>query len=40
MGIIYVRLMAFKSTTMYLPGSRLGFKSIHFIADKVGDLSL
>jgi hypothetical protein len=35
-----VRSMAFESVTMFLPGSRLVFRSLHFVADKMGDLSL
>jgi hypothetical protein len=37
---IYVRLMAFRSTSMFLPGKRLVFGSLLFIADKFEDLSL
>jgi hypothetical protein len=37
---IYVRLMAFESTSNFLPGSRLVFGSLLFIADKTGDLRL
>jgi hypothetical protein len=37
---IYVRSMEFDSTNKFLPGSRLVFGSLLFIADKMGDLSL
>jgi hypothetical protein len=40
MSLIYVRLMAFKSTSKFLLGSRLVFGSLLFVADKMGDLSL
>jgi hypothetical protein len=40
MNFIYVRSMAFDSTSKFLPGSRLVFGSLRFIADKTGDLSL
>jgi hypothetical protein len=40
MRFIYVRSMAFKSTSKFLSGSRLVFGSILFVADKMGDLSL
>jgi hypothetical protein len=36
----YVRLMVFQSASKFLPSSRLGFGSLLFIADKMGDLSL
>jgi hypothetical protein len=37
---IDVRSMEFDSTNKFLPGSRLVFGSLLFIADKMGDLSL
>jgi hypothetical protein len=37
---IYVRSMAFISTSKFLPGSRLVFRSLLFITDKIRDLSL
>jgi hypothetical protein len=37
---IYVKSMAFDSTSRFLPGSRLVIESVLFIADKMGDLSL
>jgi hypothetical protein len=37
---IYVKSMAFDSTSRFLPGSRLVIGSVLFIADKMGDLSL
>jgi hypothetical protein len=36
----YVRSMAFQSTSKFLPGLRLVFRSLLFIVDKMGDLSL
>jgi hypothetical protein len=36
----YVRLMAFQSTSKFLPRSRLVFGSLLFIGDKMGNLSL
>jgi hypothetical protein len=39
-GIIYVRSMTFESATKFMLGSRLVFKSLHFIDDKMGYLSL
>jgi hypothetical protein len=38
--IIYVRSMAYRSTSKFLPGLRLVFGSLLFITDKFGDLSL
>jgi hypothetical protein len=35
-----VRLMVFRSTSKFLPGSRLVLGSLLLIADKFGDLSL
>jgi hypothetical protein len=40
MRFVYVRSMAFKSATKFLPGSRLAFGSLLFISDKMGDLRL
>jgi hypothetical protein len=37
---IYVKSMAFDSTSRFLPGSRLVIEYVLFIADKMGDLSL
>jgi hypothetical protein len=37
---IYVRSVAFKSTSKLLPGSRLVFGSLHFIVDNMRYLSL
>jgi hypothetical protein len=36
----YVRSMVFQSTTKFLPGSRWVVRSLLFIANKFGDLSL
>jgi hypothetical protein len=36
----YVRSMAFQSATKFLPSSRWALRSLLFIADKFGDLSL
>jgi hypothetical protein len=38
--IVYVRSMAYKSTSNFLSISRLVFRPLLFIADKFGDLSL
>jgi hypothetical protein len=37
---VYVRSMAFRSSSKFLPGSRLVFGSLLFIANKIGDLNL
>jgi hypothetical protein len=37
---IYMRSMAFKLTSKFLLGSRLVLRSLLFITDKMGDLSL
>jgi hypothetical protein len=38
--IVYVRSMTFTSTSKFLPDSKLVFRSLLFITDKFGDLSL
>jgi hypothetical protein len=40
MRFIYVRSMTFELTNKFLPRSRLVFRSLLFIADKMRDLSL
>jgi hypothetical protein len=40
MRFIYVRSMAFKSATKFLLGSRCVCRSLLFITDEMGDLSL